>query len=69
MTDFLFTDADARLRGTFLVMEPFLDNRTELEAALLIFIAEHHGVTAAIQLLLTWEQEEKKWNQGEGVLQ
>jgi hypothetical protein len=62
-------DRRARAEGTYLTMEPFLGGCSDFEAALLLFIAENHGVSAAVQLLLTWEQEENKWNQGQGVFQ
>lgn len=62
-------DAIARAEGTYLTLMPFLAGRTDLEEALLLFVAEHHGVTAAVQLLLSWENEAKKWHAGEGVFQ
>ena len=59
-------DQQGRLEGTYLTLSPFLKRRTDLEQALLLFIAERHGVSAAVQLLLGWEQEETKWDAGQG---
>jgi diketogulonate reductase-like aldo/keto reductase len=62
-------DAKARAEGTYITLAPFMQGRSDFEAALLLYIAEREGVSAAVQLILAWEMEEDKWNQGQGVFQ
>jgi hypothetical protein len=44
----------ARLEGTLATLEPLLPNGlSELERTLLVYIAIHHGVTRALDLLFS----------------